>query len=168
MPGWDLHNRWAARLGVPEHVSALVNLLIDFPERCHEYQDFCAKNPSARVNRRGRPTQVTAGKLDFHDSGRRLPALRAAHLKFLGEKGSDHVKAWYLHHMLDYLKWWVDPRQGGLNTVPPIQDILTDRRLKKRIGNPQDPQLLTVKVFVTQNSESILGDLLESTGQAIR
>jgi len=41
MPEWELHNKWAARMGISIEVANYVNSLIDLPEKSPEYLDFC-------------------------------------------------------------------------------------------------------------------------------
>jgi hypothetical protein len=66
-------------------------------------------------------------------------------LRFLRQKGSDYVKAWYLHHILDYIK-----------SAP----VLSIEEILKRVENKTEPcqELEKVKNFVTSNSEEILQD----------
>jgi len=40
---------------------------------------------------------------DGKDSSRKRRTLAYVHLKFLSIKGSQYVKAWYLHHVIDYM-----------------------------------------------------------------
>ena len=98
---------------------------------------------------------------DYHDSGRSSKAHREIQLEFLRQRGDEYVTAWYLHQILDYLKWWLDPSNKN-DPVPPIEDILTDKRLQKKIGNLDDRVLYAVRSFVVIHSEAILSDLRNS------
>lgn len=156
MPEWTVHDKWAKQLGIPGAVSRFINLLIDKPQKNQEYMDFC--NRSATIYRGGKPTKMNAGMVDHHDSGRNNPVLATIHLKFLRKKGNEYVMAWYLHQTLDYLKSWVN-LSNEINPIPPIEDILTDKRIRKKIGDPQDPIVEAVRTFVVEHSGAILQDL---------
>ena len=91
-----------------------------------------------------------------HDSGRHYGYAREVQLKFLRKKGDDYVKAWYLHHILDYMAWWVT--EGFSESTPSIEDILQAKRLEKLFGSSQEQELRNVKNFVMNHSAEILQD----------
>lgn len=116
MPKWKIHDKWARKLGISQEVSKYVNNIIDsiregknLPQ---EYLDF-VKIESTRIAEQSKKRK---GVIRFaieqatikHDSGgRKRTSARIAseiQLQFLSNKGNDFVKAWYLHHVLDYLK----------------------------------------------------------------
>jgi len=154
MPKWEIHDKWAERMGIPKEVSAFVNLLIDFPQKCQAFLDFCDGDPAARVYRRGRPTSITVGQFTNHDAGRRKRYGREFQTKFLHQKGSEYVRAWYLHHILDYMKWWLTSYDPALS----IEDILQAKRLEKMFGSFQEQELQNVKDFIVKHPEEILRD----------
>lgn len=156
MPKWEIHNKWAERMGIPKEVSAFVNLLIDFPQKCQEFLDFCDREPAARIYSKGRPTHMTVGWFTGHDSGRHKKYARASQLKFLRQRGEYYVNAWYLHHILDYIKWWVT--EWPSEPIPNIEDILQAKGLKKMSGSPQEQELQNITNFVMNHSEQILQD----------
>jgi len=41
MPEWEIHDRWAEKLGISKEISNYVNSLIGFPERHQEFMEFC-------------------------------------------------------------------------------------------------------------------------------
>ena len=105
MPEWKIHNKWAEKLGIPKEISNFVNRLIDFPKESQEFMEFCDReDEKPRTGRRKRvvtlPYRTTVGK---HDTGRRKTAAYLQ-LRFLRQKGSEYVEAWYLHHILDYIE----------------------------------------------------------------
>jgi len=145
MPEWKIHNKCAEKLGISKEISNFVNRLIDFSEECQEFMEFCNReDEKSRTSRRKRvvtlPYRVTVGK---HDSGRRRKTAMYLQLRFLRQKGSKYVKAWYLHHILDYIK-----------SAP----ILSIEEILKRIENKTESckELEIVKDFVMKNSEEIL------------
>jgi len=89
-----------------------------------------------------------------HDSGRDKEYAREIQLKFLHQKGEEYIRARYLHHILDYMKWWLvsyDPTSG-------IEDVLQAKRLEKMFGSTSEQKLQDVKSFVVDHSEEILRD----------
>lgn len=158
MPKWITHDKWARELGISSDVSRFVNLLIDEPQKNKEFLTFCNKNENATIYRRGKPTKSNVGMFDYHDSGRSNKALASNQLHFVSLKGENYVIAWYLHQVLDYIEWWVGDN-STINPVPPIDNILIDKRINKKIGDSQNPLLTTVVSFVKQHSEEILRDL---------
>lgn len=174
MPEWKIHNKWAEQMGIPAEVSNYVNLLIDFPEKCPEYLDFCAQ-PTEWSEGRNSNWPFTARQwrtperlqsqlkslrqenLDkfckllyiAHDSSRSKSQGLQTHiqLKFLNAKGTEYMKAWYLHHFLDYA-------EKEAHTFS-LEDIFA------RLGDRTKPcyEFNTVKSFVQNNWGEILQDL---------
>jgi hypothetical protein len=156
MPEWKIHNKWAEKAGISKEVSGFVNLLIDFPQKCQEFLDFCDREQAARIYKGGKSTRMTILPLIRHNSARNKKYARKIQLEFLRQKGDEYIKAWYLHQILDYLKWWVteEPSEYVLS----IEDILQAKRLDRQIGSPQDRELQNIKNFVMNHSEEILRD----------
>jgi len=159
MPEWKIHNKWARKLGIARDVSNFVNKLIDFPEKCDEYQAYCEEAPDARIYSGGKPTKMTIASFTDHDSARSSDGVRKVQIDFMRSKGNDYLKAGYLHHVLDYLKWWATQWELEL---PTMEYILRKRKLEEKIGPINDIHLQKVKNFVINNSKEILNDLLAS------
>lgn len=148
MPSWEIHNKWAGKIGIPKEISNFVNRLIDFPEEIRDFMEFCNReDEKPRTGRRKcvvtLPSRVIVGK---HDFGRRRKTAMYFQLRFLHQKGSENVKVWYLHHILDYIK-----------SAP----ILSIEEILKRIENKTEScqELEIVKNFVMSNSLEINEDL---------
>lgn len=156
MPEWEIHNKWAKRVGIAAGVSDFVNLLIDFPQKCQEFLDFCDREPDARIYTKGRPTHMTVASSIGHDSGRNKNYAREIQLSFLRRKGREYVKAWYLHHILDYIKWWVT--EGTSEPTLSVEAILQVKRLERKFGSSQDQELQNVRDFAVEHSAEILQD----------
>lgn len=113
---WDLHNKWAAKLGIDEQTSKGINSLVDnigeeelaieFKQRKGEYE---AKVLDRKGEAKGNSALglVVALHDDKHDAGRKITTdskiYAEIQLEFLKDKGKDHVTAWYLHNYLDYI-----------------------------------------------------------------
>ncbi|MBN1455805.1 MAG: hypothetical protein JW945_06120 [Methanomicrobia archaeon] len=94
MPSWEVHEKWAARLGLPEDVTQLVNHLSDFPDSCAEFREFCEREGERLI-------LPLAWSHDF-ETIMKLP--KYLQLRFTQRKGSAFVTAWYLHYVLDYIR----------------------------------------------------------------
>jgi len=128
MPEWSIHNKWAEKMRISREVSNFVNKLIDFPEECQEFSE----------------DQRKTYKIE-HNSGRKRKTVMYMQLRFLRQKGAEFVKAWFLHHALDYIK-------GA--PILSIEEVL--KRLEER--TEVCPELETVQDFIEENSEQILHD----------
>lgn len=145
MPKWEVHNKWAKKLGVPGKVSNFVNLIVDFPEKSREFMEFLnMEEVRLRPYSKGfKGRRKVIAALPVEHDGRGKRTTMHLQLKFLRQKGSEYVKAWYLHHILDYIK-----------SAP----ILSIEEILKRIENKTEScqELEEVKSFVKSNSEEIL------------
>ena len=94
MPSWDVHEKWAARLGLPEDVTRFVNYLSDFPDSCAEFREFCEREGERLI-------LPLAWSHDF-ETIMKIP--KFLQLQFTQRKGSAYVTAWYLHYVLDYIR----------------------------------------------------------------
>ena len=90
-----------------------------------------------------------------HDSGRRTKLDLHFQLEFLETKGSEYIRAYYLHHALDYME-----------TIYPaltIDEAFT--KLDKKIGDHYKENIrkewanVNVKEFIKNNIKEILDDL---------
>jgi hypothetical protein len=112
---WKNHDKWTKKLGISKGVSRYVNNIIDairegktLPQ---EYTDFVNKESRRIAEQSKRRVGALAMAIESetlkHDSARRKRTsgkiASEIQLKFLKIKGKDFVKAWYLHHALDYL-----------------------------------------------------------------
>jgi hypothetical protein len=93
MPSWIIHNKWASRLGVRKDISDLVNRMIDGIGD-PEYHDY------GRV--------IVGGRWVFSEFYRELQR----YYKLFGDDG---VKAFLLHHVLDYMSTLLHSPSVSLN-----------------------------------------------------
>ncbi|MEA3485901.1 MAG: hypothetical protein U9R03_04250 [Candidatus Aerophobetes bacterium] len=150
MPEWKIHDKWAEEIGVSKEVSNFVNLLIDFPQECPEFLNFCDKEEEG-ISELSKSQQSVIHKSFAqrigYDSGRRRKTDMHIQLQFLHERGSECVKAWYLHQILDY---------NYIKGAP----ILTVEEILERIESKTEScqELENVKRFVIYHSSEILQD----------
>ena len=91
-----------------------------------------------------------------HDSGRHEGYAKGIQLKFLRQKGTEYIKAWYLHHILDYIKWWAT--EVSSESTSNIEGILQGKKLEQMFGSPQEQELQNTKNFIMSHLEEILQD----------
>jgi len=100
-----------------------------------------------------------------HDAGRRKNPLRGSRyqglaafvqLKFLSLKGSDYIKAWYLHHFIDF------------TVSSPLTDIKEKiKRIKERTQRPKftEVEFEEVAKFFEKNFTEIVKDIKNNKQQ---
>lgn len=141
MPRWDIHNNWAERIGIPKRVSTFVNQLSDSPKTCDAFRVFCERHYPPRP-----PTRVSI----WHDGAKDAPYIREAELKFLRTMGKPYIRAFYLHHILDYIEWWL--RNGGplepTSSLEGIMDDMLQTRLGEKIRSLEDRDIQEIEDFV--------------------
>jgi hypothetical protein len=93
MPSWDIHNKWASRLRVRKDIADLVNRMIDSIGD-PEYHDY------GRV--------IVDGHWVFSELYRELQ-------RYYRLFGDDGVKAFLLHHVLDYMSTLLHSPSVSLN-----------------------------------------------------
>ena len=159
MPKWKIHDKWAGQMGISKEVSDYVNRLVDFPEKCPDFLDFAANSanwsefPSSWLHKanlkdlRSDPNIFCKLLHIGHDTGRSNEIATYIQLKFMRHKGNEYVKAWYLHHVLDY--------------VEKVVSIFPPEEIWKRLEERTEPcyEFNTVKSFVRNHWEDILQDL---------
>lgn len=106
MAKWIIHDKWAENLGISLGISKYVNKLVDFPEELPEFIEYAKERAEMIVGpEKEIIVEALASLAASHDSARRKSKkeLGAFQLSFLREKGDSFVKAYYLHHILDYI-----------------------------------------------------------------
>lgn len=180
MPKWGIHNKWAEQMGIPTEVSNYINLLIDFPEECHDYLDFCAEITKWADYYERRSSKWPFSARQFRDIDRlqsQLKNMRAdpaffdkfCKLLYIGHDTSRskrgqglqaHIQLKFLHPRgCEYTKAWclhhiLDYAEKEAHTfsLEEIFERLDDRTKPSR-------EFDTVKSFVRNNWGGILQDL---------
>ena len=92
-------------MGISKEVSDYVNRLIDSTseERCPaDFKKFDGDEDNWKdFYKLMDAFWPSPWRRQRHDGGRSNVAIAYIQLKFLSQKGSDYIKAWYLHHLLD-------------------------------------------------------------------
>ena len=96
------------------------------------------------------------GEFISHDGPRSSKYAREAELSFLGAKGNEYIKAFYLHHLLDYIKTLII---NSSEIYSNVNDTLQVKHIVKNIGSLGDDNLQQVLSFVKENWNEILKDI---------
>jgi hypothetical protein len=135
MPTWDVHTKWAEKLGLPEEITKFVNHLSDFPDKNPEFMEFCAQEAE----------EIISQLVRAHDFSMIMKIPKYLQLAFARHKGSDYVTAWYLHYVLDYI------RMAPSLTA---EEVLT--RTEERFGTCHE--LDSINQFVRENEKAVVSD----------
>ena len=141
MPRWEIHNKWAERIGIPKRVSDLVNKLADSPKHCEPFRLFCERQYPAHP-----PSPISI----WHDGAKDTPHIRKAKLGFLRTMGAPYIQAFYLHHILDYIEWWLR-NAGVLEPTSSLEDSVEHTlqpRLEEKIRSLQDEDVREIEGFL--------------------
>jgi len=136
MPKWEIHDKWAEKMRISRQISNFVNHLSDFPEKSQEFMEFCEREGG----------EIILQLVTAHDFGMIMKIPKYLQVVFLQrQKGSEYVKAWYLHYILDYIK---------MAPALSVEEII--KRTEDRFERCQELEI--IKEFVVENSEEILVD----------
>lgn len=128
IPSWNIHNKWAKKMRISQDVSNYVSTLVDFPQKCQEFSEH----------------QRNIYRIE-HDSGSKRKTVMYLQLSLLRKKGAEFVKAWFLHHALDYIE------RAPILTIGEVME-----RLERRTETC--PELKAVKDLIESNSQDALRD----------
>lgn len=121
---------------ISRQISNFVNHLSDFPELSPEFMEFCERDGG----------EIILQLVKVHDFGMIMKIPKYLQVVFLQRhKGSEYVKAWYLHYVLDYIK---------MAPALSVEEII--KRTEDRFERCQELEI--IKEFVVKNSEQILVD----------
>ncbi len=159
MPSWEIHDKWAHKMEISEEISNYINRAIDnidVPEDLIKYvNEVKIPRPRGRVPFFIAELLAMFGK---HDFGHKK-FIKEEVLPFFQRKGTDYVKAYYLHFILDYigspqLKDWMK------NTGESIEDSIDKYQKNKAITVlGTEKQLIEVMDFLKRNAQELQKDL---------
>jgi len=166
MPKWNIHNKWAEKIGISEEISNYINRAIDNVNMPEDFRAYIEERKMPRS--RGKNLSVIdvvdlQGK-SLHDLGKgdkeKVRFIKESVLLFLSEKGKDYVKAWYLHFILDYLnsrqmRDWMKNTGEGV-----VKECIDKYQKNKAVIIPgTDEQLIEVMNFLKNNIQELQKDL---------
>lgn len=157
MPSWKVHMKWSRKMEIPDEIAEYTNRVIDtwkledYPEDFAKYiyeKEF--PRPKGRV-----PFLLADFLIMFgtHD----LRKLKEEVLPYFRMKGEDYVRAWYLHHILDYL---VKLRAWMKNTGESTKECIDKYQKNKAVTlYDTEKQLTKVMNFLKDNTQELQKDL---------
>ena len=107
MPKWDIHKKWDSKVGVSPEVSDYIVKAIDSKgpsdKKIRMPEDFRRHTLDRKIPLAKRSNISIADMYsDLHDRAKSR-FVQEEDLRFLLKKGEEYIKAYYLHHVLDYL-----------------------------------------------------------------
>jgi hypothetical protein len=135
MPKWEVHDKWADKMGLSKEITNFVNHLSDFPDKTQEFMEFCEREGETIISQLVRT----------HDFSTIMKIPKYLQLTFVRQKGSEYVTAWYLHYVLDYIR---------MAPALTAEEIL--KRTEDRFWHCQE--LKNIKKFVWENAEELVHD----------
>ena len=163
MPNWSIHKKWDLKLGIPYEVSDYIQKAIDSKgssdKKIPMPEDFKQHTEDRKLQRsRGKNFAIADLNTNLHDRARDK-VIQAEDLKFLLNKGTDSVKAYYLHFILDYLDH-PTIREWLKTTGDSIADCIDKYRKNKAILLPETNEyLIDVMDFLKGHSKEVKEDL---------
>ncbi len=144
MPNWEIHNKWTSKAGIDP-------LIANFVDRNIDYGTEWAFNENQQFDE----------ELDEPIS---LRQLKFFYKKDLEKKYSNdllYVKAYYLHHLLDFLK----ETRFSLNDLDKIFFEFLKKKVFREVLNEKnekitfDKQIQEIRVIIEKNKEELINDL---------
>jgi hypothetical protein len=135
MPSWAVHEKWAAKLGLPDEITRFANHLSDFPDQCEEFREFCEREGEA----------IVTLLLKSHEFETIMKIPKYLQLQFMQRKGCEYSTAWYLHYVLDYIRM-----------APSLSAEEVLQRTEERFESCEE--LETVQHFIRANEAELVHD----------
>ncbi|MHA1332446.1 MAG: hypothetical protein ACTSR2_15370 [Candidatus Hodarchaeales archaeon] len=147
-------------MGISKEISNYINRAIDNIKVPEDFMKHTKERKIPMSKRRDVSIEDIAGILekDLHDRAKDKH-IKEMDLQFLSEKGTDYVKAWHLHFILDYLSKLKDWMK---NTGESIEDCIDKYQKNKAVTVLEtEKQLVEVMNFLKRNSEELQKDIYE-------
>ncbi len=163
MPNWCIHKKWDLKLGIPSEVSDYIQKAIDSKGSSDKKilmpEDFKTHTEDRKLQRsRGKNFAIADLNTNLHDRARDK-VIQGEDLKFFLNKGTDYVKAYYLHFILDYLDH-PTIREWLKITGDSIVDCIDKYHKNKAIFLPETNEyLIYVMGYLKGHSQEVKKDL---------
>jgi hypothetical protein len=163
VPSWSIHKKWDLKLGIPFEVSDYIQKAIDSKgssdKKIPMPEDFKQHTEDRKLQRsRGKNFAIADLNSNLHDRAKDK-VIQAEDLKFLLNKGTDYVKSYYLHFILDYLDH-PTIREWLKITGESIADCIDKYHKNKAILLPETKEhLVYVIAFLKGHSQEVKEDL---------
>ena len=144
MPNWEIHNKWTSKAGIDPLIANFVDRNIDYGT------EWAFKE-----------NQLLDGELDEPISLRQLKFFYKKDLEKKYDSDLLYVKAYYLHHLLDFLK----ETRISLNDLDKLfVEFLKKKVFREFINEKQeiitfDKQIQEIREIIEKNKEELMNDL---------
>jgi hypothetical protein len=144
MPNWEIHNKWTSKAGIDP-------LIANFVDRNIDYGTEWAFNENQQFDE----------ELDEPISLRQLKFFYKKDLEKKYDNDLLYVKAYYLHHFLDFLK----ETRFSLDDLDKIFfEFLKKKVFREFINEDQevinfDKQIFEIKEIIKKNKQELINDL---------
>ncbi len=158
MPGWKIHTKWSRRIGIPDDVAEHTNRVIDAWKLEDYPEDFLRYIQRKEYPQpKGREPISLESLVDMFKPLHNLRKFKREVLPYFRMKGKDYVRAWYLHHILDYL---VKLRDWIKNTGESTKKCIDKYKKNKAVTfYDSEKQLIEVMDFLKANTQELQKDL---------
>jgi len=165
MPKWNVHDKWAQKVGISKEISNYINRSIDNIDMPEDFKEYIEKRriPRSRGGNLSITDIVSLQGKNLHDIGRgnkeKVKFIKEPVLLFLSRKGEGYVKAWYLHFILDYLNSH-QMRDWMKNTGEDVKECINKYHKNKAVTiSGTEKQLIEVMRFLKNNPQELQKDL---------
>jgi hypothetical protein len=163
MAKWPIHKKWDSKLGIPSEISDYVLRAVDSKgssdKKIPMPEDFKQYTEDKKLQwSKGKNFAIADLKENLQD-GAQNKLIQTEYLKFFINKGTDYVKAYYLHFILDYLN---HPSIQECLKIPGenMTSYVDKYKNNKAVSLPEtDEYLLFVMDFLKSHSQDVTKDL---------
>lgn len=157
MPGWKIHIKWTKKMGIPDDIAEYTNRVIDAWKLEDYPEDFLRYVGKEYPQPKGKKSISLAELLNMFKPIHDLRKFKKWVLPYFRMKGKDHVRAWYLHHILDYL---VKLRDWMKNTGESTRKCIDKYKKNKAVTlYDTEKQLVEVMDFLKNSTQQLQKDL---------
>ncbi len=157
MPGWKIHIKWTRKMGIPDDIAEYTNRVIDAWKLEDYPEDFLRYVGKEYPQPKGKKSISLAELLNMFKPIHDLRKFKKWVLPYFRMKGKDHVRAWYLHHILDYL---VKLRDWMKNTGESTRKCIDKYKKNKAVTlYDTEKQLIEVMDFLKNSTQQLQKDL---------
>lgn len=157
MPGWKIHIKWTRKMGIPDDIAEYTNRVIDAWKLEDYPEDFLRYVGKEYPQPKGKKSISLAELLNMFKPIHDLRKFKKWVLPYFRMKGKDHVRAWYLHHILDYL---VKLRDWMKNTGESTRKCIDKYKKNKAVTlYDTEKQLVEVMDFLKNSTQQLQKDL---------
>jgi hypothetical protein len=162
MPNWEIHKKWDSKLGIPPDISDYIQKAIDSKSSADKKipmpEDFRQHTEERKIEWANHSNfSINDLNPKLHDRAKNK-IIQKQDLQFLLIKGTDFIRAYYAHFILDYLNG-TSIRQL-LDRGTSVSECIDKYYKHKAVSLPETAEYLTsVMDFLKSHAQEIKEDL---------